>query len=260
MAESNYEVGPWAREKLDALGKYLAAYTTILRKQRYFEGFVYVDAFAGPGSHVIRQSAQDADAQLSLLTDFQFGAPETRELLRGSPRVALDIEPPFTYYVFVEQDPERAALLHMVQSEYEGRRKIRIRESDCNAYLREYFIDSPKVDWRRWRAVVLLDPFGMQVPWSTIEGLAKTRAVEVILNFPVGMAIQRMLPRDAQISPSIRSKLDEYFGTSEWFEIVYREREGFFGTDYEKVAESGHVLARWYRESRLVLDHPSRFG
>ena len=41
--------------------------------------------------------------------------------------------------------------------------------------------------------MVFLDPFGMQVPWSTIEALAKTKAMELIINFPLGMAIQRLL-------------------------------------------------------------------
>ena len=43
------DVGPWASEKLDCLGKYLEAYTTILGRQQ-FRGYFYIDAFAGPGS------------------------------------------------------------------------------------------------------------------------------------------------------------------------------------------------------------------
>ena len=48
------EVGPWAEDKLECLRKYLAAYTTILRKQR-FKGYGYVDAFAGAGTAKIRK-------------------------------------------------------------------------------------------------------------------------------------------------------------------------------------------------------------
>jgi hypothetical protein len=33
------DVGPWAREKLECLGKYLAAYTIILRKQHWLKGY-----------------------------------------------------------------------------------------------------------------------------------------------------------------------------------------------------------------------------
>src|SRR6476661_5227404 len=52
MSES--VVGPWAADKLDRLGKYLGAYTTIMRKQKWCEGYHYIDAFAGPGRHSIR--------------------------------------------------------------------------------------------------------------------------------------------------------------------------------------------------------------
>jgi three-Cys-motif partner protein len=250
MQGGTSEVGPWARQKLDALGKYLHAYTTILRKQTWLDGYVYVDAFAGPGSHVIRKNSQESDVQLSMLTDYQAEFDEHREFLNGSPRVALNIQHPFTHYVFVEQDPQRSGLLQRLQEEYEGR-SILIREKDCNEYLRDQLIRNHRLDWSRWRAVVLLDPFGMQVPWQTIEGLAGLRTVEVIINFPVGMAIQRLLPRSAEIPPKLRAKLDNYFGTPDWFDIVYRARDGLFGMDYDKIAESGHALARWYRTTRL---------
>ena len=62
--------------------------------------------------------------------------------------------------------------------------KIAIRQQDCNKYLRETFL---RRKWEKLRAIVFLDPFGMQVPWNTIELLAETRAVEVFVNFPVGM-------------------------------------------------------------------------
>ena len=57
------DVGPWAREKLDCLGNYLEAYTTILRRQR-FRGYFY-DAFAGPGS-LLRRELDDGRALLEV--------------------------------------------------------------------------------------------------------------------------------------------------------------------------------------------------
>ena len=43
-------VGPWAKEKLEALDQYLGFYTTVLKKQDYWlRGTIFVDAFAGPG-------------------------------------------------------------------------------------------------------------------------------------------------------------------------------------------------------------------
>jgi three-Cys-motif partner protein len=75
-------------------------------------------------------------------------------------------------------------------------------------------VSNPKVDWSYNRALVFLDPFGMQVPWRTLELLGQTKAIEVFLNFPVGIAIQRLLPRDTRkITDQRRAMLDEYFGS-----------------------------------------------
>ena len=41
MADELPQVGPWARDKLERLGKYLAAYTRILSKQPWLEGYIY---------------------------------------------------------------------------------------------------------------------------------------------------------------------------------------------------------------------------
>ena len=99
------------------------------------------------------------------------------------------------------------------------------------------------------RAVVFLDPFGMQVPWSTLESLGSTKAIEVFLNFPVGMAIQRLLPRDtSKITDQRRAMLDDYFGSPEWFDIVYRSKRTLFGEQTEeKFEQSAKRLVNWYR-------------
>ena len=58
-ANGPLDVGPWAREKLECLRKYLHAYTTIFnetkKKRRWPEGYFYINAFAGPGTLKVRQ-------------------------------------------------------------------------------------------------------------------------------------------------------------------------------------------------------------
>lgn len=244
------KVGPWATEKLARLQKYLNAYTTILRKRK-FEGFYYIDAFAGPGEHEIRKvQRQGSDAGLFDLTVFQEREREQKEFIAGSPRVALELQYPFSGYVFVEMNPERVAELESLKAEFRGSRKIAVRQADCNNYLLKSVVASPKIDWDVNRAIVFLDPFGMQVPWGTLEALAQTRAIEVCLNFPVGMAIQRLLPRDSgKITHQRRAMLDEYFGSPDWFRILYRTRQNLFDEPVdEKIRKSGIALLNWYRE------------
>ena len=90
----------------------------------------------------------------------------------------------------------------------------------------------------------------MQVKWDTISKIASTNAIEIIVNFPVGMAIQRLLARSGEITNARRNTLNEYFGTDEWESIVYEQSSDLFGDRVDKVADSGHRLARWY-QSRL---------
>lgn len=240
------DVGPWAQEKLDCLQKYLHAYTSILSKQQ-FKGYFYIDAFAGPGSLEVRQQQTSDYTQQSLLQvseDASHDAVEVR-YISGSPRVALELEHPFTDYVFIEVDKERIEHLRNLEQEFQGPR-IHIKEQDCNEYLRG-LLNRNKRRWRQWRGVVFLDPFGMHVPWSTIADLGKTRAIEVFINFPVGMAVQRLLKRSGEFSEKERTKLDRYFGTDEWFDLLYRTEADMLGNKVAKVENSGDVLVKWYR-------------
>ena len=104
-------VGPWAREKLDALREYLGFYTTVLKNQgHWLHGTLYVDAFAGPGLSRIRTKSNSSDPPGLFGPDPESDTAET-EFLKGSPRVALEITNPFTSYLFVERDAQRIAEL-----------------------------------------------------------------------------------------------------------------------------------------------------
>ena len=220
------EVGPWAREKLECLRKYLHAYTTIMSKQR-FRGYFYVDAFAGPGSLKIRQ-APDNEEQRFFDSWEEEERSDRSEYIGGSPRVALELKHPFTDYVFVEVDKARIRHLQSLKPEFQNVR-IHIREQKCNDYLRE-FLDKIRGQRNSWRGVIFLDPFGMHVPWSTIADIGETKTMEVLINFPVGMAIQRLLKRSGDFTDKQRARLDSYFGSSEWFDLLYERSSDFLAT------------------------------
>jgi three-Cys-motif partner protein len=234
-----------------------------MSKQEWCAGYHYIDAFAGPGVHEIRSSKKQDVAQQVLLEIAEYGQQqeEQQRFLVGSPRIALNIANPFSTYVFVERSPTRVEALEALKREYDASRRIAVRKTDCNRYLLEKVVHNAKVDWRRHRAVVFLDPFGMQVPWETIAALAATGAIEVFLNFPVGMAIQRLLRRKPEtFTPRQRQKLDAYFGSPEWFSVLYKRRPSLFGDDAEeKIEQSGKALVQWYRRRlREVFGYVSR--
>ncbi len=263
MAES--VVGRWAAEKLEHLRKYLHAYTTIMQNQSWCMDYFYIDAFAGPGKHEVQTGRQSNrwDVRQALLDVASFGIEhaEQREFLAGSPRVALELKHPFTSYVFVERSPERVAALEQLKADFEGSRKIVIRRADCSEYLRRRVANNPRLDWTKQRAIVFLDPFGMQVEWEVIQQLADTKGIEIFLNLPVGMAIQRLLRRQAdKFTDKERERLDRYFGSGDWKKVLYRSQRTLFGDDDQnKIDQSGERLVKWYRERlRTVFSHVSR--
>lgn len=244
-SEEPASVGPWAREKLDALDAYLSFYTTALKKQGQWRK-TFIDAFAGGGRARVRQQGVNSPAE-SLLAALE-PAPidaEAEQYIRGSPRVALDIETPFDRYVFIERDPARVAELEAMREEYGPRYEIEIRRGYAADELASLMDEG--LARRGQRAVVFLDPFGMAIPWGTIERLAATRQIEVMVNFALGMAIQRLLVRSADIPPSWRQALDRFFGSPDWHSQVYEEGADLFGPRTLKLDGSGQRLLEWYR-------------
>lgn len=247
------DVGPWAKDKLERLRKYLAAYTTILaaeaaKEDSWLKGFVFIDAFAAAGKARVRKSKSE-EAEPTALFDREAEVRADKglqELIDGSPVAALSLEKPFSRYVFVELDDERVEVLKKLKGEFPNR-QIKVIQEDCNSYLQR-MVNDENVEWKEWRAVVFLDPFGMQVPWATVQALARTKAIEVFINFPVGMAIQRLLKTSADFSTKERAKLDAYFGDSSWFDLLYEKRATLFEEETVKVENAGKRLVSWYRQ------------
>jgi three-Cys-motif partner protein len=236
-----------------------------MKDQKWCKGYHYIDAFAGPGLHEIRKEKTDRRqaAQQALLDVSSFGNEQEEQqlFLAGSPRVALDLQFPFDNYIFVERSSERIGSLGQLKAWYGATRHIHIRQEDCTKYLHDKIATNPKLDWKVNRAIVFLDPFGMQVRWHTIEALANTKAIEIFLNFPVGMAIQRLLLRQPErFTDAQRRRLDDYFGSPDWMSVLYKRHKTLFGDEaQQKVDESGIALLNWYRgRLRNVFAHVSR--
>jgi three-Cys-motif partner protein len=83
--------------------------------------------------------------------------------------------------------------------------------------------------WRDHRAVLFLDPFGMQVSWDVMEAIGRTKAIDTWILFPVS-AVNRLLKRDMNIPAKWRQRLDTLFGDPGWFDVFFpEERSQLFG-------------------------------
>jgi len=249
------EVGPWAREKLDALARYLDFYTKVLKNQPWRT--VYLDAYAGGGRAVVRADGRAAFGSPGLFDEVPIDA-EAQELIDGSPRVALGIANPFNRYVFVDPNPDRAAELEALKKEI----------ADCHTITVLRTTAAEGIDWvttqaisrRTHRGVAFLDPFGANLDWAGIQKLADTGLFEVVVNLALGMAIQRMLPNSGEVPENWAATLDNYFGSRAWFEEVYQQREaGLFAvTGFEKRPDYLERLLELYRARlRSAFGHVS---
>ena len=201
--------GDWTEQKLECVSAYLHEYTKIMNKQAF--KFDYIDAFAGTG---YREIMLDED-----INETMFPELDTQEVVnfrQGSARNALETQPPFNKYIFIEEDKENFSELEKLTEEF-SEHNIECIRTDAN----EYFRDVCKESWKMRRALVFLDPFGMQVEWNTIELIAKTEAIDLWILFPIG-TVNRLLKRNGDIRLSIRNKLNKCFGDDDWFQLFYQ--------------------------------------
>lgn len=219
MPQENLQLfgGDWTEQKLRVLSKYLRAYTTALKKTPFRTA--YIDAFAGTGYRELREQCDGSPLLFNEIAD-----PEPQQFLDGSVRIALKVEPAFDSFAFIESDDARAVELEGLRAEFPSRaERINVWKGDANALLQDW---CSKHDWRNWRAVLFLDPFGMQVDWDTMTAVARTCAIDVWILFPLGMAVNRLLTRDPSRMPDgWRRRLNRMFGSDDWYATFYRETE-----------------------------------
>jgi three-Cys-motif partner protein len=209
--------GDWTAEKLESVRRYLVAYTTALKNTRF--RIAYIDAFAGTGYRT-RLKSKSSDTPLFAAVP-ELLEEDSQEFLDGSARIALQVEPRFHKYIFIENNPKRFAELEKLRDEFpdKGGDIVLVRE-DANSALQKLCRRSI---WQTRRAVVFLDPYGMQVEWETIVAIGKTKAIDLWILFPLGVAVNRMVTKDGKIIDAWRRKLDIMFGDTGWYEEFYEE-------------------------------------
>jgi three-Cys-motif partner protein len=219
---SHDDIGFWSEIKLDILAKYWPAYMRIVKKRFYT---LYIDAFAGSGTHVSRT---------------------TGDFIRGSPARALDVEPPFDEYHFIDLDAAKVTSLEALAA---ARANVTVHHGDCNSILlNELFPHVQYDDYRR--AICLLDPYSLQVDWSVIERASAMKTIEIFLNFPI-LDINRNVLRK---KPSDRKseQMTRFWGDQSWRDAaVKKERMLFDLTDDVKV-ENWELVEAFRKRLRQV--------
>jgi three-Cys-motif partner protein len=233
--------GDWTEQKLEILRKYLESYNTALKKQPFKR--IYIDAFAGTGYRRQQSSKYDNFALFDELKK-----DESEKFLKGSAKLALEINPSFDKYIFIETDEEKISELEKLRIRHPDK-IIEIIQRDANEFIQNYCY---RENWTTNRAVLFLDPFATEVEWPTIESIAKTQSIDVWILFPL-MAVNRLLARDPQ--KAFSERLNRIFGTDEWFERFYNTQtlNDIFGKSEEVIfkACSFKGIEQFYKE-RLI--------
>lgn len=182
--------GIWTETKIEILEKYASAYLYIMNKQKFH--LTYFDGFAGSG-------------------EIKIGNKEAYKLIEGAAQKVVSIAIPrsFDIYYFVEKDEEKKRLLEFALKTKRPTNNIFVVAEDCNDVLKRLALYLGENSFRK--ALVFLDPFGMNLDWSSIE-LLKGLGVDLWILSPTGVGANRLLKRDLNISEAWWQRLEKFFG------------------------------------------------
>lgn len=217
--------------KLSLVEDYLKAFITALRGK--FPELWYIDAFAGTGDRVVKIEGHAADI---------FPAIEERiERRRGSARIALDLQPGFNRYVFMDKKKRHCEALARLQDEY-AHHKIDVVRGDANLAIRQ---ELGQKSWAGKRAVMFLDPYGMAVDWSTLELIRATEAIDVWYLVSLAGLFRQASNDPKNLTEKKRQAITRMLGTDEWQSAWYQPPKtmdllGFADDTYRR---SANVLA-----------------
>jgi three-Cys-motif partner protein len=203
--------GPWTDKKLQAFEDYVIAYLKIMNANPYWET-IYFDGFAGSGD-----KGNDSNP---LYLELEFTETEEKIYQGAAERVSKLIEPyRFDYYYFIEKDDKSInqlqARIDLLNKDKKG--KTVFRPGDCNGELLKLAsalkqTKSARSKSLKYAALLFLDPFGMQVEWSSIEQLRGTKS-DVWILLPTAVIVNRLLDKKGKLK-SIK-KLEAFFGMKE---------------------------------------------
>lgn len=216
------EIGPWSEAKLDILRDYATAYMTVLANQKVIRRVVYIDAFAGAGEHISR---------------------ETGKQVPGSPANAISINPPFSEFHLIDLDRTRVELLEKLAS---GRTDVHVYHDDCNDVLLENVFPRCRYDDYA-RGLCLLDPYKLAVEWKVLAAAGAMGTIEVFYNFMIMDANMNMfLKKPDEARPTEIARMNAVWGDDSWRQAAYKKQLGLFGTFDEK--RTNEAVAEAFRK------------
>jgi three-Cys-motif partner protein len=239
--------GSWSESKLDCVESYARSYLNVMQRQDWWT-LHYVDAFAGRGKQTLKSGTglRKESQELDSFFGDESERIDTEEFLIGSAirslQASMKSSRPFDRFVFIDANQQSCIELgSVIQSDF-----VKIQDtidvicSDANAALASY-ID--KINWSSTRALVFLDPYGLEVSWELISRLAQTGACDVWYLFPLGGVI-RLMTNNGIVPNSWRIRLNRVFGTDKWYDEFYRQsgQQSLFEDDHTSLSKNASTV------------------
>lgn len=217
------EIGYWSEIKLDIIRDYAKAYSTILAAQKKPRlQHLYIDAFAGAGIHLSKSTGKE---------------------IEGSPLIAVNTQPPFVEYHFIDLDGLRVDNLRSI---FGQRQDIHIHHGDCNQIMLEKVL--PRVQFQDFkRGLCLLDPYGLHLNWDVIRSAGEVGTIDLFLNFPIADMNRNVFWRNPEgVDEADIARMTAFWGDESWRNVVYESVATLFGPEEEKT--DNETVAEAFRE------------
>jgi three-Cys-motif partner protein len=187
------EVGIWAIEKYLRVGMYDQLVATGMKGQ--FHERVYVDLYSGAGHSRIKG---------------------TTRVLPGSPILALSVTDKFDRYIFCDEQPQNIQDLKKRVAARFADRCCDYIIGDANERVRDIIEKLPPNKWPRHKVLTFcfVDPFSLNIDFTTIEQLAAGRPIDFLILLAVEMDAKRNW-FDVYLKPG-HTRIEKLLGDPNW--------------------------------------------
>lgn len=212
------------RQKLHYLERYVYEFATVTKGKWRTRNFI--DLFAGPGLNVVEKKGGEAD---------------------GSAMLAIKTRYPFQTYHVCDADADFLNALEQRRQQAiasGGAKKSQFFSYPGDANKQVDLILA-KIHPTQSINLVVIDPPGANCDWETVRKVCRLKYVDLVINFPLGMAIKRSIRQSYEAEED--TALDRFFGTTDWRKI------------YERAGQQPHLAARQlidlYKHNLAELGH-----
>jgi three-Cys-motif partner protein len=243
---------PWVNATVDAFASYLRAYTIAGLHTPGTK--TCVEAFVGAGYRRRKVDAPFAGAKSELAMP-TLAEDQPQDLLAGMSKMMLETNPAFHAYRFIDPTPARKTAIRDLRREFPWLERDKALRAGVPS---DELSALSAIEWKDHRALLFLDPFGMDVEWEAIAGIARTGAIDLWVLYPLGLPLSRLASDTVDVPGAWRRHLDQLLGSDAWrSEFVRAAPEPSLFRDELAIAHTRSVVIGRHVAARLRSVFPA---